>query len=429
MVISPSKRSFHAYRTTLIASTWVCSMLAGCEERSPTSTASAPAVASSAALSSASARTSPPTPPASSTLPPASSTPSPKGSAPAASSALAIDLSAPEINFGPPVPAVLGGRMMVARTKGDDLIVSRWNGSSFEPISADPEGVSPWPVALAAGSKTHAYWASQGQIVRREILPDGKAGPKTVVATDAALSSPVVAARSSGHEERDVVLYIGSKVSAQGERAARLWVEGQESRPVSREAGGATSIALVHLGATRFALLTLDGRLAMSPVHAISLELDGEGHPDLGEDRVVHVAGPAERQTALTGVLVGRGPVALLPISKTSTDFGLLVLRIGYEDDPPRWVDYPNGLDPAPLTAAVVCNKPTVAFVRPNAPEAGSPRVLEIGVLDAQAELRDRRVLATSPAISHVSLWGDASSGWIVFTTEQGLRGRRLECR
>jgi hypothetical protein len=318
---------------------------------------------------------------------------------------------------------------MVAKTKSDELIVSRMKDGSFEAIAADREDISPWPVALAAGSKTHAYWVSHGQLVRREVLPDGKEGPKTVVAADAAPSSPVVAARSSGHVERDVVLYLGSKVSAQGERAARLWVEGQESRPVSRDAAGATSIALVPLGATRFAVLTLDGRLAMSPVHAISLELDAEGKPDLGEDRVVHVAGPAERQSALTGVLVGRGPVALLPISKTSTEFGLLVLRVGYEDDPPRWVDYPNGLDPAPLVAAIVCGKPTVAFVRPEAPTAGSARVLEVGQLDAQAELRDRKVLATAPAIPHVSLWGDASSGWVVYATPQGLRGRRLNCK
>lgn len=390
------------------------------------SSAAVPSIKSSAPLVSASATPEPASSTASSA---ASSTTSPKGSAPAVSSALSVDLGAAELDLGPPVPAVLGGRMMVAKTKTEELIVSRMKDGSFEPITAPQGDVSPWPVALAAGSKTHAYWVSHGQVVRREILPDGKVGPKTVVAADAALSSPVVAARSSGHVEHDVVLYIGSKVSAQGERTARLWVEGHETRPVSREAGGATSIALVHLGATRFALFTLDGRLAMSPVHAISLELDGEGNPDLGEDRVVHVAGPAERQTALTGVLVGRGPVALLPISKTSTDFGLLVLRAGYEDDPPRWVDYPNGLDPAPLVAATVCGKPTVAFVRPNAPAAGSARVLEVGHLDAQAELRDRKILATAPVISHVSLWGDASSGWVVYTTEQGLRGRRLECK
>jgi len=394
------------------------------------SSAAVPSMRSSAPLVSASATPDPASSTASpSASPSASSSASPKGSAPAVSSALSVDLGAAELDLGPPVPAVLGGRMMVAKTKTEELIVSRMKDGSFEPITAPQGDVSPWPVALAAGSKTHAYWVSHGQVVRREILPDGKVGPKTVVAADAALSSPVVAARSSGHVERDVVLYIGSKVSAQGERTARLWVEGHETRPVSREAGGATSIALVHLGATRFALFTLDGRLAMSPVHSISLELDGEGNPDLGEDRVVHVAGPAERQTALTGVLVGRGPVALLPISKTSTDFGLLVLRAGYEDDPPRWVDYPNGLDPAPLVAATVCGKPTVAFVRPNAPAAGSARVLEVGHLDAQAELRDRKILATAPVISHVSLWGDASSGWVVYTTEQGLRGRRLECK
>jgi hypothetical protein len=317
---------------------------------------------------------------------------------------------------------------MVAKTKTEELIISRYKSNSYEPIVRDYADVSPWPVSLAVGTQTHAYWISAGQLVRREVMSDGTQGSRTVVASDAAPSSPVVAARTTGHVEQDVVLYLGGKVSAQGERSARLFVQGHGTRAISDEAGGATSIALVHLGATRFAILTLDGRLSMSPMHAISLEFDEEGKPELGEDRVVHVAGPAERRSALTGIMVGGGPVALLPLSRTSLEFGLLTLRIGYEDETPRWVDYPNGLDPAPVVAATICGKPMVAFVRPKDASVGSSQVLEVGELSASAELRDHKVIATSKVIPHVSLWGDAASGWIVYVTEQGLRGRRWEC-
>jgi hypothetical protein len=319
---------------------------------------------------------------------------------------------------------------MVAKDKAEGLIVSRLQGGRYEPISVAWEEVSPWPVALVSSSTHRAYWVSRGRLVRREIASDGTVGPLTVLASDAVEGSPVSAARSTGATEQDVVVYAGRK-QIPGEWSARVWVEGQGSRATSREAGSVTSLSLVHLGLSRFALLKLDGRLGMSPVHAVSLELDVDGVPHLGEDRVVYVAGSAERGTALTGILVGRGPVVLLPISRDAREFGLLLLRVGYGDGeaPSEWVDYPNGLDPAPVATANVCGQPTAAFVRPAEAAPKSPRILEVGRLDGQGVLRDRRVMATAANIPHVDLWGDKSGGWLVYATEQGLRGRRIECK
>ncbi len=424
MASSPSNLQSHAYRTALIASTWLCSLcilIVGCEEKRATGSDSVRPAASAVSRS-----TSAPSVQESLAKPP---DPVLEDS-PASPSSVSYDSSTPELDLGTPAPVVLGKGVMVAKDKADGLLVSRLQKGRFEPVTAAWEEVSPWPVSLASGSTQRAYWVSRGRLVRREIASDGSVGALTVLATDAVDGSPVSAARSAGATEQDVVLYAGRKQSS-GEWAARLWVEGQGSRSTSRDAGSVTSLSLVHLGLSRFALLKLDGRLGMSPVHAVSLELDVEGVPHLGEDRVVYVAGSAERGTALTGILVGRGPVVLLPISKDAREFGLLLLRVGYGDGeaPSEWVDYPNGLDPAPVAAANVCGQPTAAFVRPAQAAPKSLRVLEVGRLDGQGVLRDCRVMATAANIPHIDLWGDKSGGWLVYAMEEGLRGRRIECK
>ncbi len=435
MALSPSKLRTQPYRTLWIASTWACLALVGCDDHRASRSddkaerATAPTLAaSSLARLPATAR-----PPTSTPRTRASSSPSVSVSAapvaPPASSAGGA--AGPELELGSSAPVALGNGMMVAKNKKDSLIVSRLQDGQFQPITTPPDEISFWPVALASGASTNAYWVSGGRLVRREVKTDGSQGPLQVLASDAANRGSVSASRSSGAVERDVVMYIGSKVSAEGERSARLWVEGHGSRPISREAGGATSLSVVPLGGGRFALVTLDGRVGMSPVHAVSLELDAQGAPHLGEDRVVHVAGPAERGTALTGVRLGRGPMVLLPISKDAKSFGLLMLRVGYGDGetPSSWVDYPNGMDPAPLVASKVCGKPTVAFVRPQAAAPNSPQVLELGRLDNQGELRDRRIVASATRVRHIDLRGEPTGGWLVYATEQGLRGQRVDCK
>jgi len=326
-----------------------------------------------------------------------------------------VDTKTPALDLGTPAPAVVNKNLLVAKDKHDELILSKQVGESFEPIATPWEEVSKWPVTLASGSKTHAYWLSGTQLVRREVFADGTAGPKTIVATDIASNSPIAAARSLEHPNQstnhhpgggqlDVVVYIASESTDRGEHSARIWIEGQGSLAASQAAGGATSVTLLPVGPRRFLVCTLDGRLGMSPIHSIALDLDEQGRAILGEDRVVYVAGPAERQSKLTAVWVEPGPVVLLPISKSTIEFGTLVLRVGIDEENPTWVDYPNGLDPAPLATATVCDQPMVAFVRPETSAVDATKVLELGWLDAQGMLRDRQVIANHRAITHVSL-------------------------
>ncbi len=430
MAKSPSKLIHLAYRSAWIASTWALLMSTGCDEdhksRSKDPHPTVASVRSPAKSSRGRSRAKSPGP----TTPRSSFSASAARSASPATSAGAFGALGPERDFGPAVPAVLGKGIAVVRDKKDGLILSRRGDDGFERIDREAGEISRWPVALSPGPPSRAYWVSRNRLVRREIQNDGTPGPLEVLASGAA-NAAVAVARSEGPVERDVVLYIGRRVNSEGTRSARVWVEGQRSRPISREAGGATSVSVIHLGGGRFALLTLDGRVGMSPVHAVPLELDEKGVPHLGTDRVVHVAGPAQRHTAITGVKLGRGPLALLPISKDARSFGLLMLRIGYGDGeaPASWLNYPNGLDPAPIAAGWVCGEPAIAFVRPKSDKPGSSHVLELCRVDPKFAIQARRQVASSASISHVDLSGGPGGGWLVYVTKDGLRSRRIECK
>lgn len=361
------------------------------------------------------------------------------------------DLSTPELELGNNVTVTFANNMLVAKTKDDSLVLSKCDTAHCGVLNSDGQAMSRWPVAVtystssappAARAKQFAYWISQNRLVRRQVRTDATQGPLEVVVSDAANVALVSAARAVTKDANDVVLYVArkplhspdTKDSQQWE--ARLWVEGHGSRPLTQEAASVSSMALVHLGLGRFAVLTLDGRLGMTPLHARYVELDATGAPYVGPDQVVYVAGSAETAIALDGVLVGKGPVGVLPIYKNARQYGLLVLRIGYasadgQQATATWVDYPNGLDPAPVVAAHVCGKPMVAFVRPAGVEPESSRVLEIGTIVAKndyVQVEQRRMMAVWERITHVSFGGDDAGGWLVYTTEQGLRARRVNC-
>lgn len=315
----------------------------------------------------------------------------------------------------------------------DSLAVARFVDGELQPFASDPKGLSR-SVALVDGAPSRAYWISKGRLVRRRISADGVVGPLEILADDAADHTIVAAASAHGPVEADVALYIGKHVTRELERKARLWVERDGSRALSDEAGGATTVSIVPLGGAKFALLTIDGRLAMSPVHAVYLELDADGKPHLGVDQVVYVAGPADRDTRITGIRVGLGPVGLVAMARDSSSFGLLTLRIGYGEGeaPSWWLDYPNGLNPAPVVAAQVCGQPMVFFVRPVSSDPRAEKALESAVLQPDATLGRIERLAVAPTIRSVSAMGSDNgkgSGWVAYAVPDGLQARQLSCK
>ncbi len=422
-----------AYRSALVVSTSAALLLAGCRSKS-----SAPSGVGTKPLPSA--------PPVAVSARPAGTPSAPTSSvAPGSSASSHAELAAPpletgEVFVGRAQHVAVGRVGVVAVQRGDELVVSPMRSGVVQPFADPGTELATVPLALVDGEASAVYWISRGRLVRRKIAADGTAQQLEVLASDAADGTRLSAGRPQRRADDDVVMYIGREVSKELERAPRLWVEKHGSQRVSTEAGGATSVTVVGLGGNRFALLTLDGRVAMSPVHAISLELDADGAPHLGEDRVVYVAGPAERRTAITGVRVGPGPVALLPISKDDTHFGLLSLLVGDGDAeaPSSWVDYPNGLDPAPATALVLCGEPRVLFARPENASPRAQRVLDMGRIGADGKVTDTRTLAKAGAIREISAWASASgakdsadkspAGWAVLVTDVGVIARPLTC-
>jgi hypothetical protein len=198
----------------------------------------------------------------------------------------------------------------------------------------------------------------------------------------------------------------------------------------------------VAIGVDGLLALALDGRMGDSSVHAVRVQLGPGGKPGMGEDRVVWVGGSAERSTRLASLNVGPAPVAFLPMSKDMTGFGLvaLVIQEGASEAGTWWLDYPNGLDPAPVAAASVCGRARVAFVRPERPEPGSPQILQLGEVTSDGRVVGMHTVATAQRIVHVALAAapagkpakaearGAAGAWLAYATDAGLAARPLVC-
>ena len=354
---------------------------------------------------------------------------------------LSIELDSPAIDLGPSARVALGGGFVMAADVKGTLKVWPKAGDSLAPMRYgsfyDQTGSR---VAVTTGLKTHAYVAAEGALLRWEVGPEGTTNGYHPISIDAAGLADVEAANvlqaseSGGSaaakpKELGVAVYIAKPVPNKSLTKAKLWVEGQRPVLVSTGPGGATSASLVRLDPRRFLILTLDGRPETSPIHAIPLEVDESGRAVLGEDRVVYSAGPSQRRTKLHGLLIGANPFAVLPTWRTPQDFGLLVFRVGADPETAIWVDYPGTIEPAAADTATICGLPVVAFVHPETSERKASHVLEMGWLNERGELQDRRILATEKKIVHVALGEEGAGGWVVYTTPDGLRGRRIACR
>lgn len=344
-----------------------------------------------------------------------------------------------EVDLGPVAPAAVGP-FGAAIVRGDDeVVVVPYKNGRFGAAPADVKtSQASWPV-LVEGSPSRMYWASRGRLVRRKITTEGVVGPLEVLATDVSEQYTRV---SAAHDEKDpnfdVVLYIGSFVSKEKEHLGRIWLEGRKPRYITPEGGGATSVSVVPVAPGKFALLAVDGRLSLSPFHARFLELTPE--PTMTEDRVVHVAGPADAPPDLAAMLIGGVPVAFVTISKESTEFGLLSLAIGTAeaDAPSTWLLYPNGITPAPVVAATICDKPTIAFVQPEGAKPDSAAVVRTGTANASGRLENLTSIAAAPKIRQLAIAplsgrpkdpkGKAVGALMLYADETNIKASALYC-
>jgi len=345
-----------------------------------------------------------------------------------------------EFDLGLVAPAAVGP-FGAAIVKGeDDVVVVPFQNGKFGAAPADVKtSQASWPVVVE-GSPSRMYWASKGRLLRRKITHDGVVAPLEVLATDVSEQyTRVAAAHDDKDPNLDVVLYIGSRVSKEKEHLGRVWLEGRKPKYITPEGGGATAVSVVPVAPGKFALLAVDGRLSLSPFHTRFLELTPE--PKMSEDRVVHVAGPADAPPDLTAMMIGGGPVAFVTISKESTEFGMLSLAIGNADAdaPASWLLYPNGITPAPVLAATICDKPTVAFVQPETPKPDSAAIVRLGTSNAAGRLEDVTSIASAPKIRHLALAplpgrtkdakGKVIGGLLLYSTDTNIKASALYCK
>jgi hypothetical protein len=203
---------------------------------------------------------------------------------------------------------------------------------------------------------------------------------------------------------------------------------------ISDEGSGATHVSLGRRGTSVIAIL-LDGRTAMTPVHARVLSTAPQAAGTklvVGEDAVVFVGGGAEANTR--GAL-GSSPTgatfAFVPIAGES-GFGLATIRI---DDPPRidepstWSVYLNGLDPAPVVATRGASPIRLARVRPLEAQPDAPRGLELGRLDDAGAFVSYGLVASKGRVKSAAIAVDrAGMVWLAFTDGTGTWLERRAC-
>jgi hypothetical protein len=264
-----------------------------------------------------------------------------------------------------------------------------------------------------------AYWASRGRLVRQRA--DGS-GELETLADDARDGARVAAVVVGG---KPAIAYVG-RADAEGTSHVKLWLAGGRTLDLTPEGAGASSVSLASLD-RRLIAISIDGRSAMTPMHARSVGIDGPGPPELGPDVVVWVAGPAHSFTEVTAASDGANAWALLPIERDATHFGLATVPLGAEpkmDAVVQFLDYPNGIDLAPVASARLCGKAYVALARPSAAAPRSPQELVIALISGG----ETAVLANAAGFAAVSLAAVPGGGLVVYVADGRTWARGLEC-
>ncbi len=317
---------------------------------------------------------------------------------------------------------------MVERAEGQlaELVVNVGGSPRFYDILPGDSGAPPQLVppksslpSCAAARDTLFCPDATGAIHRSRGAGEGD----TIVARSRP-GTDVSAAALGAHV---LVAYIAERTTTEG-LVREAWLVADDGAPMrlSEEGSGATFVELATRG-DAVVSMTIDARVAMTPAHARIVTLEG-GAPRVGPDAVIFVGGSAERHNAGALATSKDGSAfALVAVSNDVARFGMAAIKI---DEPPRddapvvWSLYPNGLDPAPIAATRGAPVMSVARVRPKGAEPGSPRVLELGVLDPSGTFRPRCTVAEASFVKDVELESDRQGTLWVFYREPG--GTRL---
>lgn len=337
---------------------------------------------------------------------------------------------------GPELPIAMGGAATVFskgilwRLSGNAASVSLFgvNGPAAGP--SEEERKKKWPrgkvaVAEDVSGSMHSYWIEGKELIRHKITTDGKLENQEVVLHDAVPGSFPVALRVVG---RDVVAYIANGSNRNAERHARLWVEGGGILDLSPEGSGASSISLVPVGDGQVIAMWLDARQAMTPVHARRFEVR-EKTTAIAEDEVMFVGGPPEGYPELIGVRSGGSAAGLLPLA-TDKGFALHNIMVNWQGTATiSALEYPNGMDIAPVAGASACGQSILVYARPEGKEPGSPQVLELATVGNNGSIDVEEVAAYPGQVMELSAAAtDANTVWVVYTANAKSFALRVRC-
>jgi hypothetical protein len=331
--------------------------------------------------------------------------------------------------------AALGSVGAVIRRKDDELLLIRL-GSTIHPLDADGKTFAMGKtVAIDHEHGTALYWIKDNQLFTRYIDETGKISKQQRLAKDADNSFGLHGIRTqtgSPDSRQDLVAYVARPAAANGERRARIWIERKGTFPLSGDVSGASSVFVSMTSPQQVAALWLDERSALASVYVKSIELDGAGEPRFGEPTLAWFAPPSELHTTIVGLKVGRTLVSLLATQRDGLRFALASAPIKYGAPPvdePRWLAYPNGLDPAPVIPASFCGQHAVALVRPVAAAPTSARKLELALVTEDSVLHPILEVAEAMRIDHVDAWvSEKGDGWVVWAGDGRTKVRKVRC-
>ena len=324
-----------------------------------------------------------------------------------------------EVNeIGPAGAASASARGVVMVTRiGELLLVPP---SRFKTPLDRPEAEFAASARGPAVAGDFAYFVLDGRLVRRRL--DG-AGALEVLADDARDGARVSALPQSGKQPA-LAAYI-TRPDKEGTSRAKLWFNGR-TVALTAEGAGASSVALVQ-NESKVLALSIDGRSAMTPVHARPIDV-AAAEPAPGNDQVVWVAGSAQALTEIAAGSDGKQSFGFLPIAKDVSHFGLAELGLapgGVGDAEVSWRLYANGIDLAPISAAKICGSLFLVYARPIDARPRSSQELVLSRVGSS----ETAVLVSAQGFSSTSLASaDGKGGLLVYVADRRTFALPLRC-
>jgi hypothetical protein len=304
--------------------------------------------------------------------------------------------------------------------------LSRDKQAKPSPIAIIPDQKGPF--ALGRGptvAGNHAYWITSHFLLRRPITPPY--GPLDIVVEDARIGT-----RASAITRKDgsaAVAYIALPRIKDGPLRAKLWLDTEPPRgaiELTESGNSALSVDLVRHGSQTFAL-SLEARMGVTALHARNFVPETA---TLLEDQVLWVGGTAAPLTEVRAMTSGSSMSAFLTMEQDTSHFGLAVLSWGARlnsEPSTHWTTFPNGLDPAPVSAAHLCNTDLLLFARPTTTQPRSPQELVLAKL-VDGRVSESVVLSNARAFYDLSIAALHGGAIISFVADQRTWARTLRC-